>query len=119
MQSRLFATGLALADPPRELVLERYNRTAATWEELPAQTVLMRWSSDKNAPNAGTDLETPLATSPTSLGGSFEAVEPFDVQPADRFTLAGMAGKIDRVWPVRNGRRRATFTLESDTRGMT
>lgn len=118
-QAALTQTGLTLADPRRTLVLERFNRTAAAWETLAPQEVLVRFAGDGGAKGAGaSELATSLAASPSALGGTFEAFEPFDIQPADRFTMAGMSGHVERVMPVRNGKRRAGFTLETDTRGM-
>ncbi len=118
-QRDLFATGLAMASPQVDITLSRYNTITAEWGDLDPQTVLVRWTGDKGQArlNSQSALMTPLATSPTPLDGIFTAVDPFNVQTGDRFTLDGLHGHIGTVWPVRNGRRRAGFVLDADSRG--
>jgi hypothetical protein len=61
-------------------------------------------------------LTTALATSPTELDGMFMAFDPFDVATGDRFTFLGLTGRVITVWPSRNGRSRASFTVDGDKR---
>lgn len=116
LQADLFETGFALANPSIEVVFERYNPATDQWDTLPAKKVLVRWRHDKKLIRVYGGLTTPLGTSPTSLDGMFMAFSPFDVATGDRFTLLGLEGKIGQVWPARNGKRRASFTVEGDTR---
>lgn len=105
-----------MADPHISVVFERYNVSTAVWENLPAQPVLVRWRHDKKLIRVYGSMTTPLGTSPTPLDGMFMAFDPFDVASGDRFAFSGLSGRVNTVWPVRNGRRRASFTVESDQR---
>lgn len=116
LQADLFATGFAMANPSIEITLSRYNVFTEEWEYLPPKAVLVRWRHDKKLIRVYGGLTTPLGTSPSSLDGMFMAFDPFDVNTGDRFTLLGLEGKIGQVWPSRNGKRRASFTVEGDTR---
>lgn len=116
LQGDLFETGFFMADPSIQITFRRYNVLTEDWDELPAKKVLVRWRHDKKLIRVYGGLTTPLATSPTSLDGMFMAFDPFDVNTGDRFTLLGLEGKVGQVWPSRNGKRRASFTVEADTR---
>lgn len=118
-QANLFATGLAMADPPVALTLSRYDNDVTAWADLAPQDVLVRWGGDKGqnrSPNGS--LSTALADSPTALNGTFSAVEPFDVRTGDRFALDGLQGHIGTVYPARNGRRVASFVIDADARSV-
>lgn len=116
LQKDLFQTGLTMANPSISLVLSRYNVSTEVFEDLPPKQVLMRWRHDKKLIRVYGGLTTPLATSPSGLDGMFLAFDPFDVNTGDRFTVLGLEGRIIQVWPSRNGKRRASFTVEGDTR---
>jgi hypothetical protein len=116
LQLDLFATGFAMASPPVSLTLSRWNVLTEEFEDLPAQEVLVRWRHDKKLIRVYGGLVTPIATSPTELDGMFMAFAPFDARTGDRFTFLGLSGRIITVWPARNGRQRASFTVESDKR---
>lgn len=116
LQKDLFATGFAMADPPISITFSRWDFDAEDWVDLAPQSVLLRWRHDKKLIRVYGGLRTPLANSPSELDGMFMAFDPFDVQVGDRFTLNDMLGRIFLVWPSRNGKRRASFTVDSDTR---
>lgn len=116
LQKDLLATGFAMASPHVLVTFDRYNVLTQETDTLEPQAVLVRWRHDKKLIRVYGGLTTPLATSPTELDGMFMAFSPFDVNSGDRFVLFGMNGRIITVWPVRNGRRRASFTVESDKR---
>lgn len=116
LQADLFETGLTLANPSIEIAFDRYNPATEEWETLPPKKVLVRWRHDKKLIRVYGGLNTPIATSPTSLDGMFMAFTPFDIMTGDRFTLLGLEGKVGQVWPARNGKRRASFTVEGDQR---
>lgn len=116
LQADLFQTGLSMANPAISVVFERYNLVTEEWATLPAQRVLVRWRHDKKLIRVYGGLTTPMATSPTELDGMFMAVEPFDVKTGDRFTFQNLSGRVITVWPVRNGKRRASFTVDGDKR---
>lgn len=116
LQADLFATGLAMASPQISIAFERYNPTTEVFDSLPAQRVLVRWRHDKKLIRVYGSMTTAMATSPTSLDGMFLAFEPFDIKTGDRFTLQGVPGRVNQVWPPRNGKRRASFTVEADRR---
>lgn len=118
LQKDLFATGFALADPSVSIVFRRYNFLTASTTNLPAQDVLVRWRHDKKLIRVYGGLTSSLGTSPTELDGMFMAFDPFDVATGDRFTFQGVSGRIIEVWPVRNGKRRASFTVEGDKRSV-
>lgn len=115
-QRDLFQTGFSLADPPVSLVLSRYNVTTQVWDALDPQDVLVRWRHDKKLIRVYGEMSTTLASSPTPLDGMFLAFDPFDIATGDRFTFQNLSGRVNTVWPVRNGKRRASFTVESDKR---
>jgi len=116
LQADLFETGFAMANPSIEVTFERYNPSTGDWDTLPSKKVLVRWRHDKKLIRVYGGLTTPLGTSPSSLDGMFLAFDPFDVNTGDRFTLLGLTGKVGQVWPSRNGKRRASFTVEGDSR---
>lgn len=116
LQKSLFQTGLKMANPAISISFERYNLVTEQTEFLPEQRVLVRWRHDKKLIRVYGGLTTPMATSPTELDGMFMAFEPFDVKTGDRFTFQNLSGRIITVWPVRNGKRRASFTVDGDTR---
>ena len=116
LQRDLFQTGLNMADPAITVTFQRENRTTRTWDDLPPQRVLVRWRHDKKLIRVYGGLTTPLGSSPTELDGMFMAFDPFDVATGDRFEFQGVRGRIIEVWPVRNHKRRAAFTVEGDTR---
>lgn len=118
LQKDLLATGFAMASPQVAITFERYNVITTVWDTLAAQNVIVRWRHDKKLIRVYGGLTTPLATSPTELDGMFMAFDPFDAASGDRFVLLGLNGRIITVWPPRNGRRRASFTVESDTRAV-
>lgn len=116
LQKDLFATGFAMADPSISVIFTRYNFLTKVEEPLPAQEVLVRWRHDKKLIRVYGGLTNTLGTSPTELDGMFMAFDPFDVATGDRFTFSGVSGRVIQVWPVRNGKRRASFTVEGDKR---
>jgi len=116
LQRDLFQTGLTMADPSVDLVLQRWNSSTEEFEDLPAKNVIVRWRHDKKLIRVYGSMATAMATSPTSLDGMFLAFDPFDVMTGDRFSIFGLEGRVNQVWPVRNGKRRASFTVEGDTR---
>lgn len=116
LQKDLLATGFTMADPHISVVFSRYNPSTSQFEDLPSQPVLVRWRHDKKLIRVYGSMTTSLATSPTPLDGMFMAFDPFDVASGDRFAFSGLSGRVNTVWPVRNGRRRASFTVESDQR---
>lgn len=116
MQKDLFQTGLTMADPSISIVFSRYNVLTELFEELPAKEVLVRWRHDKKLIRVYGSMTTPMGSSPTALDGMFMAFDPFDVNTGDRFELLGLSGRVNQVWPSRNGKRRASFTIEGDTR---
>lgn len=118
LQKDLFATGFSMADPSLQISFERENPITKEWDIIPPQNVLLRWRHDKKLIRVYGGLTTPLASSPTELDGMFMAFEPFDVNTGDRFTILGVSGRIITVWPPRNGKRRASFTVESDKRSV-
>lgn len=118
LQLDLFQTGLAMANPSINVVFTRYNVITTNWDDLPEKEVIVRWRHDKKLIRVYGSMTTPLATSPTPLDGMFMALDPFDVASGDRFSFLGLSGRINEVWPSRNGKRRASFTVESDTRAV-
>lgn len=118
LQKDLFATGFAMASPSISVVFSRYNLVTESWNTLAAQPVLVRWRHDKKLIRVYGGLTTPLGTSPTELDGMFMAFDPFDVATGDRFTFSGVSGRVIQVWPVRNGKRRASFTVDGDKRSV-
>lgn len=116
LQKDLFQTGLRMADPDIEVTLSRYNPSTEQFETLPPKQVLVRWRHDKKLIRVYGSMTTPMASSPTALDGMFLAFAPFDVETGDRFTFLGLSGRVNQVWPSRNGKRRASFTVEADKR---
>lgn len=116
LQLDLFQTGFAMASPPISIAFERYDPLIEGWVTIPPQSVLVRWRHDKKLIRVYGGLTTALATSPTELDGMFMAFDPFDVKTGDRFTFLGVSGRVITVWPPRNGRQRASFTVEADKR---
>ena len=116
LQKDLFQTGLDMANPSISIVFSRYNVDTEVFEDLPAKEVLVRWRHDKKLIRVYGSMTTPLGSSPTALDGMFMAFDPFDVNTGDRFTFLGLNGRVNQVWPSRNGKRRASFTIEGDTR---
>ena len=116
MQRNLFQTGLDQADPAIDITFERWNYETEKMEFLSPQRVLVRFRHDKKLIRVYGGLTSSLASSPTDMDGMFSAFEPFDVQTGDRFSFQGLSGRIGEVWPPRNGRRRASFTVEGDKR---
>lgn len=116
LQLDLFQTGLAMADPSIHVVFSRYNVVTTEWDDLPEKEVIVRWRHDKKLIRVYGSMTTPMGSSPTPLDGMFMALDPFDVFSGDRFTFLGLSGRINEVWPSRNGKRRASFTVESDKR---
>lgn len=116
LQKDLFATGLAAANPSISVSFSRYNPTTTVWDDLPTKEVIVRWRHDKKLIRVYGGLTTALGTSPTELDGMFMAFDPFDVLSGDRFTFQGVRGRVIQVWPPRNGKRRASFTVEGDKR---
>lgn len=115
-QKNLFQTGLDMADPSISIVFQRYDFNTETTYDLPAQEVMVRYRHDKKLIRVYGGLTTALGTSPTELDGMFMAFSPFDVATGDRFTFEGVSGRVIQVWPPRNGKRRASFTVEGDKR---
>lgn len=105
-----------MASPSETIVFSRYNYVTQQTENLTPQNVLVRWRHDKKLIRVYGGLTSTLGTSPTELDGMFMAFDPFDVATGDRFTFQGVSGRIIEVWPVRNGKRRASFTVEGDKR---
>lgn len=116
LQSDLFQTGLTMANPQITISFTRYNFLTQEDEVLAPQRVLVRYRHDKKLIRVYGGLTTAMATSPTELDGMFMAFDPFDVATGDRFTFEGVSGRVIQVWPPRNGKRRASFTVESDLR---
>ena len=116
LQKDLFQTGLTMANPSVDVILQRWNPSTEEFEDLPPKNVIVRWRHDKKLIRVYGSMSTQMATSPTSLDGMFLAFDPFDVKTGDRFTLFGLEGRVNQVWPVRNSKRRASFTVEGDTR---
>jgi len=116
LQKDLFQTGLSMANPSISIVFSRYNVLTEVFEPLPAKEVLVRWRHDKKLIRVYGSMTTPMGSSPTALDGMFMAFDPFDVNTGDRFELLGLSGRVNQVWPSRNGKRRASFTIEGDTR---
>jgi hypothetical protein len=116
LQKDLFQTGLNMADPSISVVFSRYNPETEQWIDLPPQEVILRWRHDKKLIRVYGSMTTPLGSSPTPLDGMFLAFTPFDVKTGDRFTLQTLVGRVNTVWPPRNGKQRASFTVESDKR---
>lgn len=117
LQHTLFQTGLDLAEPHETITFSRYDRDTTSWVARDPQRVLVRFFGDKGMiRRLSSDLSTPLATSQTAIEGVFTAFEPFDAQVGDRFTLDGLDGHLMAVWPARNGKRRASFVIESERR---
>lgn len=116
LQLDLFKTGFAMATPPISLVLERYNLITTDWETIAAQEVLVRWRHDKKLIRVYGGLTTSMGSSPSELDGMFMAFAPFNARTGDRFTFLGLQGRVITVWPARNGRQRASFTVEADKR---
>jgi len=101
--SDIFATRLAMANPSVSLVLQRTNETTGVVTTLSAKTVLM---IPPSSGGSGMNL----------IDGSFEGTDTFDVLTGDKFTLTGLKGEIQTVYPSRNGRRRADYLLDSGGR---
>lgn len=116
LQKDLFQTGLNMASPQITVTFSRYNPLSTVWESIAPQRVLVRWRHDKKLIRVYGGLTTPLGTSPSELDGMFMAFDPFDVNTGDRFTFQGVSGRVIQVWPSRNGKRRASFTVEGDKR---
>lgn len=116
LQKDLFATGFAMADPSITVTFSRWNVDTEEFENIAPQEVLVRWRHDKKLIRVYGGLTTPLGTSPSELDGMFMAFDPFDVNTGDRFTFSGVSGRVITVWPSRNGKRRASFTVDGDTR---
>lgn len=109
-QERLnaLATRIALQDPQVSLVLYRLNEGSGAYDPLPAQTVLLRYFSRRQAEERRSDGAVAQYSS-----GSFAKEEPFDVQVGDAFALPnGQSGAIDTVAMVRGGIARATWTVD-------
>lgn len=116
LQADLFQTGLNMANPAISITFTRYKPSTETYETLDPQRVLVRWRHDKKLIRVYGGLTTPMGSSPTDQDGMFTAFEPFDVKTGDKFTLQGLKGRVIKVWPPRNGKRRASFTVEGDDR---
>lgn len=116
LQLDLFQTGFQMAAPPISVSFSRYNPMTEEFDEIPPQAVLVRWRHDKKLIRVYGSMNTALASSPTPLDGMFLAFEPFNVKTGDRFTFQGVSGRVNTVWPPRNGRQRASFTVEADKR---
>lgn len=107
-QRNALATRLALQDPPVAIVLYRQHQGSGNFEPLPAQTVLVRFFSQRQALERRTD-----AAVGQFAGGSFTREEPFDVAVGDAFTLPnGQTGTIDIVAMPSGGIARATWSLD-------
>ena len=116
LQLDLFETGFAEANPQVSIVLEHTDLATGVTSDRAPQRVLVRWRHDKKLIRVYGGLTTAMATSPSELDGMFMAFAPFQASTGDRFTLFGLRGRIIHVWPPRNGRQRASFTVESDKR---
>ena len=116
LQLDLFETGFKMSNPQVEIAFERYNLVTEEWDEIAPQRVLVRWRHDKKLIRVYGGLTSSLGSSPSELDGMFMAYEPFNARTSDRFELFGLKGRIIHVWPPRNGRQRASFTVESDKR---
>ena len=116
LQLDLFETGFAMASPQVELVLEHTDLTTGVTTDRAPQRVLVRWRHDKKLIRVYGGLTTSMATSPSELDGMFMAFAPFHATTGDRFDLFGLRGRIITVWPPRNGRQRASFTVDADKR---
>ncbi len=101
-----FATRAAVAGTV-PLALSRLDPETGAALTLPPQDVLMTFA-DRQPRRQGDD-----AVAVTASEGVFERVDPFDVQPGDRFALAGGAsGYVSVAPPAQRGIRRAGFVLE-------
>ncbi len=103
-----FATRKALASPPVNLVLERWNATTEAWDVLPAQLVLVTPSRNESS------TVRDEGASGTYGEGILEKETPFDVQVGDQFTLGLMAARVTVVPFVQYGIVRAEYVMLTD-----
>jgi hypothetical protein len=102
-----FATRLAIADPPVDLVLSRYNTVTGVYDALAAQRVVVSYANRASRSNSGEGAESQL------MEGTFEKDLPFDVRVGDRFSLpSGQVGTVTMVPFAQGGIQKAMFTVE-------
>lgn len=91
------------------LVLARWNDVQQDYVSVPAQRVLVEYA-DRQERTIRTD-----AGETVTIDGWFTAIEPFDVERNDLFSLGATGdeerGQIAAVRPARLGTQRAAFRL--------
>lgn len=111
LRTRGFATRAVLADPPVDLVLERWDNVIQDWVSVPPQRVLLTYATREARQGEG---ETGTST---TADGALEKRTPFDVAVGDEFTLDGMRGRVVAVPFAQHGIQRADFEI-SVARGV-
>lgn len=102
-----FATRLAVADPPVDLILARQNAVTGAYEAVPAQRVVVSYANRQAQGGSGEATATQLAD------GEFVKDLPFDVRVGDRFALpSGQVGHVTAAPFAQGGIQKASFVVD-------
>lgn len=107
LRSDGFATRMALADPPFDLALKRWDVGAGSYLDRPVQRVLVSYSNRQPTGQSGETAQAQFAD------GVFEKELPFDVQVGDKFKLpSGQAGFVTLVPMAQHGTQVAQWSTD-------